>query len=187
MSNIPRTVSIKYGWAEGPWHATRFARELEAKGLTLIDDAATADIIFAHSSGCYQVPRNARAKLVILTGLPYGPVPHLSVGLIRKEIQEIKYHHGIKELRWWFEKLFHNVWYMITKPQATYYVLRKHELGNLPGSAGRRVLLVRPGDDALMYPDTDTLLAGRGYVLIEIPGSHDSCWVNPQPYVDLMT
>ena len=186
MSNIPRTVSIKFGWAEGSWHATRFVRELEGKGLTLIDDATVADIVFAHSSGCYQVPKNASAKLIVLVGLPYGPVPHLAVGLARKEIQEIEYHHSNNELRWWCEKILHNLWYIISRPQATYYAFERHRIENLPNGLDRRVLVVRPGDDALMYPDTDMLLAGKGYELIEIPGSHDSCWVRPQAYVELM-
>lgn len=186
MSNIPRTVTIRYGWAEGPWHAKRLVRELQARGFTVVGDAASADIIFAHSSGCYQIPKDAKAQVVLLVGLPYGSVYHLVWGLLRKEAIEFNHHRSKHELRWWGNKIMHNGWYLVTKPCVTYDLLTRHKTGNLPSSIGRRVFLVRPSDDAFMQPGVSVRLAERGYEFIEIDGSHDSCWVEPRPYVDLI-
>jgi hypothetical protein len=36
-------------------------------------DTSKADILFCHSTGCYLVPENAKAKLIVLVGLPYWP------------------------------------------------------------------------------------------------------------------
>jgi hypothetical protein len=123
-----------YGWAEGPWHAIRLVRELEARGLTVVDDVATADIIFAHSAGCYQIPKDVRAGLVLLAGLPYGPTHHLVFRLGRKLVMEFRSHYSKHELGWWVNKLLRNGWYIVTRPRATYGMLAKYRLENLPSS-----------------------------------------------------
>ena len=186
MTDSQRTVAIIYGWSEGPMLTTRFVRELEEHGYRLTRDIMNADIIFAHSSGCYQVPKGVKAELIILTGLPHGPVSHLAPRLVPKLVDEFGYHLRQSELFWWLRKLLFNMFYLITKPGATYRVITRHKLENLPDAEGRKVIVVRPGEDVFMHPDTPSLLAGRGYALIEIPGSHDHCWSEPSPYVDLM-
>jgi hypothetical protein len=44
---------------------------------------------------------------------------------------------------------------------------------------------VRPSDDIFMPSDIAALLARRGYDFAELAGSHDDCWVEPWPYIDL--
>ena len=84
------------------------------------------------------------------------------------------------------KKVFFNLIYMVIKPRATLLVFTRHRLENLPDAKGRSVVVIRPKDDVLMHKDTPSLLAGRGYELVEIPGSHDDCWAEPLPYVNLM-
>lgn len=180
-----QTVAIIHGWAEGKGQSRQFVHELAENGFKVINDVNGADIIFAHSSGCYLVPKHNKAKLILLVGLPYWPNRSLATGVIYKLFNEVRYHRRSKGLGWWLNKMLHNGWYILTKPQASYYLLTKHGLDNLPDNTKRKVLLVRPSDDTLMHPEIKRLL-NQGYDCVEIAGAHDNCWMQPKPYIDLM-
>src|SRR4051812_17865495 len=112
-----KTVAIIYGWAEGSWQSKRFARELEKRGLRLTRDVQNADVIVAHSSGCYLVPKEIRAELILLIGLPYWPERSLAAGIMYKLVAEMRHHRRDRSLIWWLNKLAHNTWYILTRPQ----------------------------------------------------------------------
>lgn len=182
-----KKVAIIYGWAEGPWQSRQFAQAAARRGLTMTTDLSRADIIFAHSSGCYLVPEDVNARLVMLVGLPYWPGQILPSGILRKLISELEHHRRTNGLIWWLNKITHNTWYILTRPQATYWGLTRHKEKNLPDGRNRTVLLVRPSDDTMHHPETaDLLTKAESYESVEIPGAHDDCWLYPEPYLDLI-
>jgi predicted RNA binding protein YcfA (HicA-like mRNA interferase family) len=184
MSTAQKSVAIIYGWAEGTWQSKNFCRHLEASGFRLTRNPRNADILFAHSSGCYMVPRDTRATLILLVGLPYWPGRSLRMGVVHKLLKEIKFHRKNDGFVWWLNKLLHNWWYILVQPQASYRVLTKHKLDNLPEANHRRVILLRPSDDTMMHPDIQKLLAKADYEFIELQGAHDDCWIKPEQYID---
>lgn len=186
MSGKLSTIAIIYGWAEGPWHGKRLIKELEARGMSVTRDVRAADVIFTHSLGCYLVPKDARAKLILLVGIPHGSIPGMIFGVARKEIKEFVYFRSMGEMKWSLNKLLHNIWYAIARPKATYDAMTKRKMENLPVSSEGRVLLVRPVGDVWMTPEVNALFPDRHYEYVEIPGTHDSCWVDPKRYVDLI-
>jgi hypothetical protein len=67
------TVAFIPGWSEGPWHSKLLEEKLAKEGIYKEQSPGSADIIFCHSTGCYLVPQEARAKLIVLVGVPYLP------------------------------------------------------------------------------------------------------------------
>src|SRR5688572_18120710 len=97
-------VAIIYGWAEGHWHGHRLRKELKAAGLEYSHDPANADVIIAHSGGCYMLPDNSQANLVMLVGFPYYAGPH-PIKFLPKKIKD-----EFKDL-WWLRKTVYNILY----------------------------------------------------------------------------
>lgn len=182
-----KTVALIYGWGEGAWESQEFRGLLYKKGLQTTNKVSEADIVLAHSSGCYLVPRDTARKTIFLIGLPYWPSRSLFQSGVRKLSAEIKFHRQNQSIGWWLNKILHNCWYILSRPSATYYVLTKHLEKNLPGGSLNDVILVRPKDDTFCHPEVLKLLRKtKSYKFLEIPGAHDDCWINSKPYIDLL-
>jgi len=69
-------VCILYGIFEGSWHGKRLRLALSNQGFGISDNSSEADIIIAHSGGCLLIPTDAKARLILLVGLPYWSVNH---------------------------------------------------------------------------------------------------------------
>jgi hypothetical protein len=183
-----KTVAIVYGWAEGDWQSRKFENELAKKGFRLVSNIKEADIIFAHSSGCYLVPKNNKAQSVFLVGLPYWPGRSLAASVVYKLTSEIKYHRKNEGLVWWLGKIAHNTWYILSRPRSSFYLLTHHKQSRLPvASKKSKVVLVRPSDDPMCHPKIMKMLSlAKTYKFIEIPGAHDDCWIKPKEYIALI-
>ena len=182
-----KTVAIVYGWAEGQWQSREFENALAKKGFRVISNTKEADIIFAHSSGCYLVPKNNKAQAVFLVGLPYWPGRSLAASVIYKLVSEIKYHRKNEGLAWWLGKIAHNTLYIISRPSSSYYLFTRHKRASLPSAKKEKVILVRPSDDPMCHQNVMKILPpAKNYRFIKIPGAHDDCWIKPKEYIALI-
>ena len=183
-----KSVAIIYGWSEGPWQSKRFVAELSKSSLSVTKDLKSADIIFAHSAGCYLVPKDVPAQTIILVGLPYWPGRSSLSSVLKNLTVGLRQHHSEGDIKWWFSKLAHNLYYIITRPQANWYVLTRHKIENLPiSNEGKKIILVRNQEDTFCHPDVQKLVQRVSeYKFIELPGAHDNCWVNPAKYINLI-
>ncbi len=183
------TVAFVYGWAESTWQSQRMQQALIKNGYTLINDRINADILIAHSEGCFWVPPQTKAKVIMLVGLPYWPDRSLFTSVRKKLKEDYSSTHKEDGTLWWLNKLMHNIWYILTKPQTSYYVLTKHKPENFPSAApGRHIILVRNKADTFCHPEVKQLLpVTEAYQLISFSGGHDDNWSHPQPYIDLIT
>ena len=179
MQDSP-TIAIIHGWAEGKWLSKKFVEALQGAGFRVVSDPYDADIIFAHSLGSYRIPKDVRAKLIVLVGVPYIKNRSLPVAAARKMRREARYHRGNRENSWWYRKLLHGLVYIIVDPYSHYYLLTHRKPNHLPDTAHRTVMVIHPADDAFM---PGSLEAEHGYVAVEIPGLHDDCWTTPEPYI----
>lgn len=184
-----KTVAIVPGWAEGSWQSRKLAQELAAAGFKVTDKIEQADIIIAHSLGCYMLPRDIKNKTILLIGLPFWPNRSTIYSLMAKLRNELKYHRKNKNFGWWLNKLSHNCWYLINNPMLRYigYGFSKLSSTSLPDGTRNKVLLVRPADDTFCHPDVQKLLPiAEDYNFKQLAGAHDDCWFKPQPYIDLL-
>lgn len=183
-----KTVALIHGWAEGPWQSSQFASELQKQGLELADSPKQADIIFAHSAGCYLVPKRLKARLVILVGLPYWPGKPQALSVLEKLALEAAHHKRRQDLGWFLNKVAHNIWYIFTKPVDFIRYYKNRALMNLPTAAlNRQVILIRNASDRFCHPEIMKLLQQiKAYEYVELPGLHDDCWITPDPYIRII-
>jgi hypothetical protein len=183
----PKTVAFIYGWSEGQWHSKKLESKLAKAGIKTTRQINKADVIFCHSTGCYLVPKNAKAKKIILAGLPYWPDRSLVYsGLlkIREDLHHTKVDMG---LMWWLNKTLHNLWYMIIYPRDTLFVATKHRAENLPDPRRHNVVLIRNSDDPFCHPKIGNILSqAKKYKTIQLPAGHDDCWTAKKPYIDIV-
>lgn len=182
----PRSVAIIAGWAEGSWQTRKFSAALEHAGYTF-RDSKSADVIIAHSLGCYLVPKETAAKHIVLIGLPYWPGRSVLASVVLKLKSEIRLHRRDKSLGWWINKTIHNGWYIVAHLPKTYRGITGRKLANLPDGTKHKVILIRADDDSFCHPDAMKKLSpAKNYSFFKMPGAHDDCWLKPEPYVDLL-
>jgi hypothetical protein len=182
-----KTIAVITGWAEGPWQIRNFRKQLIKNGMKPIDNAKLADIIIAHSEGCYWLPTQHQAELVVLIGLPWWPGRKLISSIVKKSKNEQNYHRKDRSFKWWLNKIAHNGWYILSKPSKSWRGLRYHGPRYLPFMKQGKILLIRPSDDTFCSPEIMKLLGyPPNYKFIEVPGAHDDCWLKPSTYIDLI-
>lgn len=183
-----KTLAIVHGWSEGPWQSRRFCKELAKTELQFIKRAEDADVIVAHSEGCYWVPRKNKASLILLIGIPHWPGRHLFTSVILNLKANYSFARGDESLAYWFTKLTRNLWYIITRPYQSYRVLKLHNLRFLPRqSSTKRVVMIRNHLDTFTHPKIDKILDQvKRYKYVEYPGVHDDCWSHPHKYIELI-
>ncbi|HVV66538.1 MAG TPA: hypothetical protein VHB72_00500 [Candidatus Saccharimonadales bacterium] len=189
-NNVPApSFFIVYGWSEGPWQSKKMRDALRANGFRAAQRAAEADVIIAHSLGCYLVPRENHAKVVMLVGLPYWPGKPVLISVLQNTSQNIK-NSWSDRAGWWLNKLLHNCWYILARPKASYYAGTRRKLSMLPAtSTTREVLFIRNKRDTFCRPDIQNLIPSTmNYTYVQNVGGphHEDCWLNPIPYVNLI-
>lgn len=139
-------IAILYGWAEGSWHAKKLLPYLKKHNLVLSNDAISADVILCHSGGCYMVPET-KAKLIVLIGPPYWPKKSMTLRIIKKTYRDFLMHHSIKELKFWWAKSIHNIFYMLLHfPKwVSMHINWKKEA--FPKSTEKKIIVIRNKND----------------------------------------
>lgn len=180
MSTNQLKVAIKYGFSEGPWQGKKLRQELRQLGFSITKKPAEADIIIAHSGGCYMLPKQSQAKIVLLIGLPYNKTLHPSKSLLKKV------RHDSKDY-WWYKNLLFNSLYLFTHPIKWFRMWLVWKQSFIPGIETKQVIAVRNNDDPFVHPtDIVDLASDKGWRLKNLPGTHDDIWRNPQPYLDTL-
>jgi hypothetical protein len=176
------------GWTEGYWQTKKFRKLLTEAGFEAISNAVEADILITHSLGCFLIPKNFDAKIVLLINPPYWPHRTGIYSVAEHFVAGFKMAKGQGAVSWWLNKILHNNWYFISKPKLTYYALTQRQLSNLPAKTkARRIILIRNKGDSFCHPDIQKLLPKtKEYRFVQFDGDHEDCWLNPQPYVDLI-
>ncbi|MBI2592163.1 hypothetical protein HYW36_01670 [Candidatus Saccharibacteria bacterium] len=183
-----KTVAILHGWAGGKWHVRRFVKALKDSGFELGTRQANADIIVAHSTGCYRLKENTDAKLVVLIGPPYWPSKSILHRLLRKKGHDT--HHQLRNegVLFTINKLLFEIIYVIIKPSYSFIALKHHRyLHCLDLLENKEVILIRNEEDYFCSPEIkDRLKKYSNVRYIELPGGHDDFMTNPKPYIDLL-
>ncbi|MBI2589393.1 hypothetical protein HYW35_04310 [Candidatus Saccharibacteria bacterium] len=183
-----KTVAILHGWAGGKWHSKHFALALKSAGFAITDKPEIADIIIAHSAGCYNLPGNLEAKLVLLIGPPYWPNKSILRRMSKIKQHDIKHTTALRGLFYTLSKIIWQVIYIVLKPSYSWLAIRQHRhLHFLDRLKNKKILLVRNKDDYYCSREIEKVLQKYPNVHYqELPGPHDDYYTNPKPYIDLI-
>jgi hypothetical protein len=183
-----KTVAILEGWAGGPKLTTKLRKELAVKGFAVSNNLINADIVVAHSTGCYMLPRDIKAKLLIFIDPPYWPGRSIVgrwIDLLKSDTSLL--FNGLTLFDFLVKK-FWETFYIFAKPSFTWSVIKNQsQLGFLDKHKGMRLVLVRNKDDQFCSPQIKARLSAYNNVRYkELPGDHEDYYSNPAPYIDLI-
>ncbi len=183
-----KTVAVIEGFAGGPYLSRTLRRDLVGAGFELIKNKAEANVIIAHSGGCYDLPPASNAQLFMLINPPYWPNKSIVSRWIRKEgadTKRVRRDYGFRYL------LKLKVWegiYIFLKPSYALLALRDMSLtGLLDHIRERKIILIRNHMDYFCTPAIkEELTSYKNVKYVELPGEHDDYYTNPKPYIDLL-
>lgn len=187
-----KTVFISPGVGEGPWHVQLLADCLLKHGFALTDQLTHADIVIAHSGGCYVVPKSerlavtlAKPKFVLWIDPPYWPGKPVLSSTVQVMWLEIITSIRNKTLKFCIVKTIWNIWYIIKEPLYGLRVIRaRQRMSLLALFSSPNNVVVRNEDDAWCAPDIDKYI--NNSKLLRLPGQHDDCWYHPDVYVQIL-
>ena len=162
----------------------KFKQACIAAGFDYVKDPRNADIIVAHSGGCFLLPDDLEGKLIFQIGLPYWPGKPWLVATWQKVRLELQVYRGRKQLRSWVIKWLQHIRYAFNVP-AFWRMVRNRDTDK-PWNNAYRQVIVRNRDDAYSSPSLLDIIFRGPRVFISLPGGHDDIWQNPKPYVDLL-
>lgn len=179
------TVCILPGFAEG-WHTSwRLRRALTAKGFTITKNPATADVLIAHSGGCFVVPENHNAKLILLIGLPYWPGKSLLQCILQKNKMALATAIREKQLGAFLRKLPWHALYMANMLRNL-QMLGGHKSGVAWHTDSPKTILIRNRYDANCTDCPTDLKFQHDVTLLSMPYEHDDCWDHPELYAGVV-
>jgi hypothetical protein len=180
------TVAILHGFCEGPRLSAELERALATKGFALTSDAANADIIIAHSGGCWIVPPNARAQTIVLVGLTFWPGKPLATRMTRKIIRDIATSKRQHRLKAFGAKTLQNGRYF-WQMQRNVQMFRARDGRGLQTLHAQRVIVLRNRNDAFCTSDIYNWQPLSNAAFVSLPGEHDDIWQRPKRYVDVLS
>jgi hypothetical protein len=179
------TVCIIPGFAEG-WHTSwRLRRALERRGFVVSKNPQIADVLIAHSGGCFIVPESHNAKLILLVGLPYWPGKSLLTCIIQKNNMALKTAIREKQLGAFLRKLPWHALYMSNLPRNV-QMLGGHKSGAVWRTKSAKTVLLRNRYDANCTDNPREFKFQHDAALLSLPYEHDDCWDHPELYADVV-
>ncbi|HUS26713.1 MAG TPA: hypothetical protein VMY99_05190 [Nevskiaceae bacterium] len=157
---------------------------LAKAGFELTRSMQEADIILAHSGGCFVLPATPQA-LVILMGLTHWPGKSIVRAIGQKIRGDLAVHRAEGGLGPWLRKTFWNGLYLCNMPaNIRMFQGRKHgAVWQLPA---HNTILIRNRHDAFCTPQINELPFAAMPQVVELPGHHDDIWMHPERYVDII-
>lgn len=185
-----KAICILYGIGEGDYHGRAFVRELERNGYEVIRDASKADIVVTHSGGCFFLPKPRREQKFILINPPYWPHKPLVLSMFQKVWLDFVDFAKDGKIPQWLIKTVINIAHIIrylTKSVTISYQAQRRRFYLALGD--RESIIIRSDRDTFLAPHAGTLLDQKVHRKIPIhtvPGQHDTCWRDPQPYIEII-
>ncbi len=186
MSSTLPSFAIIHGLAEGRLHSRHLYLAMIKTGFEPASPEK-AEIIIAHSGGSYMVPTSGRAKVFIHINTAHWPGRTIAQSLQQKIAYDYRIRRQQRQLVRWFLSGCGNCMYLLNIPYGLRmrgpYYRASETLATLPD--GKHVF-IRNHVDSYCNPDAILQATRAAHTYITIPGSHDDCWREPEPYVAII-
>jgi hypothetical protein len=167
------------GWSEGPWHFEQFIKALP-DNIEPTDKPEAADIIVAHSSGCYSLPAAAKTARVVLIDPPYWPGKSIPSRVLKHSFIDAPKQIKRYGLHFWLALRAWNLVYACKNPSRHIKVWRAIKTSINIAAESKEGLLIHNTEDAYCSPKIADLSGLAGLKFIEMEGFHEDCWAYPE-------
>ncbi len=161
----------------------QFEQACTQSGLTITKDPAAADIIFAHSGGCYLIPTQNRAQHIVLVGIAYWPGRPWLFATTIKVWREGRLYRQLGQSGKWAQKWLFHIRYANF---LTGLRMARNRSFEKPWNSAQKQFIIRNQHDVYCCPDLVNAPFNGPRAFLSLPGEHDDCWQNPERYVDLL-
>jgi hypothetical protein len=179
------TYHIFYGFVSGQAHGKEFRKLMRTAGFKLAKSAHKADIIIAHSAGCWRVRDDLAAKLVVFVGMPLqsGKAPRT----FRRAVYGNRIDHRSQPRRG-VRIMALNSWYALSQPVRNAKIIRYGDgYMEAPINTNSQALFIHNKHDP--WPESPLLgeaIESLPYSFVSLPGGHINIWHHPEWYVDII-
>lgn len=182
------TVIVQPGLFSGPPQTRRFRQLLRKAGYDIARDASKADIIIGHSAGCFDLPSAPTHQKLMLIDPPYWPGKTVRQRARARMRSNFRFRSYGYSTRWWLVRNLWGAYYALFDVRRTRDIMTKVEAYDLDQIiSNHQAILVHNTDDDWLTPDLDDLERRHaGLNVVHLPGDHEDCLHNPQPYVALL-
>lgn len=175
------TIGICYGFVEGKTRARRFARLCKKSGFELAE-LENADLIVAHSAGCWLLPADIHPKLVIYVGMPLNR-SRSQENWLKSTIDSI----NIEGLKNNITARLSNIYYLLRNPIRNLKIIAHPRIGYAVEYADTPTIFIANQHDSWpIAEDFPVFIANHPWTFIGLPGTHDDIWQHPDRYVAII-
>lgn len=189
QTKTAHTLYFAPGFTEGKWHTKKFAQAAARRSWRVTVRADEADVIVAHSGGCWIVPETASAKIVLLANPPCD----YEGGLLRNTNHKIAFdydaHKKARSLGVFLQKhVWNGVYFFAHIPRhlAMLKLTAKYKAA-LPTVRAQTVIVTSTkGDPWTSNVSARNIAAHPSYCFLSMPDGHDDLWLHPERYLDII-
>lgn len=174
--------AISYGLSGGPAHARKISKLLRQAGYTPTKNFIDADVVIAHSAGCWLIPDTARPKMVVYIGMPLAQARPRRTWMTANTASFIK-GNVLRNT----QTRFKNTYYWLRQPVRNVNIVRNAKIARpviLPGVPA--VFISNRHDPWPKSERLQTHLDTKDWAFISLPGTHDDIWEHPERYVAII-
>jgi hypothetical protein len=180
LSKSNLSFAFCFGFIGGPLHARHFKRLMRLAGYEHEIDPKKADIIIAHSAGCWLIPNGCTPKIVMYIGMPLALTwPRQTFFKARQAVsKEGNKRLGIK---------LKNSYYALKLPRRNINIIRGARTRQpviLPKAVS--IFIANRNDPWPVDKRLNTYLEEKAWKFINLPGSHDDLWQHSSSYIDII-
>lgn len=183
----PQTYYIAYGFLGGALTGIRMRRLLRKSGYKRSRFLADADIVLAHSAGCWELNNIKIARLVFLVGLPLAE-PSLKLSSYNAQ-QMTKIALANRHYLHILGVRLNNLVYGLFQPRRNLSIIRNISQLQAVFQAPKATQIVCIANRHDPWPRADnmqSLIDEEPWAFISLGGSHDDIWEHPDRYVEII-
>jgi hypothetical protein len=176
------SFAISYGLAGGMGHGRKITKLLKEAGWEQAKQVSEADIIIAHSAGCWLIPLSAQPKLVVYVGMPLAQSSPRRTWAATNRLAFQK--AGIKNS---LKVRIKGSYYYLREPRRNWGIIRRARTGQpVIFSKAQSVFIANRHDPWTQSETLQTYLDNRDWAFINLPGPHGDMWHHPERYVAII-
>ena len=175
------TFAICYGFMEGTDHGKKLSRLLEKNGYRKAKKSS-ADIIIAHSAGCWLIPPDANPKIVVYIGMPLV-MARPTKTWINASLTSLMHDPIIRNLN----VRLKNTYDGMAHPIRNLQIMRQPKIAQpVIFPQAKSIFIANRYDPWPKGQYLDSLIENKPWAFIGMPGAHEHLWEEPKSYVAII-